>query len=381
MLDDVGTKPQVRHPIDARELAQRLDGGATALLFTTNQGLEDVVAEEFGERTAAAGLEVVGAEKAPFGLNGYVLVESNDSWSKLEPIALQMRSIHHVLHPLYSFALPPQGALDTIRREVGAREVPQMDSARTFRVTSKRSGEHDFTSVDVQKAAGAALVQRYGCGVDLENFDLEVRVDVFADACLVGVQLTRSILSKRYRRVFQPRAAIKSNVAYAMLRFARLGEAQDALLDPFCGSGTILIEAAQIYPELELFGSDMHGDTTVGARQNVEALGLAERIHIQQADARRLRYVYPTGYFRAVVANPPFGVRMGQQMNFFHFYRRFMEQVWHVMEPGGLLVLLVGKRGLFNKALERVDQLFERRHVRVVETGGVYPGIFVLERL
>ena len=154
MMDDIETKPQVRHPVDAQKLAQRLDGGATALLFTTNQGLEDVVVEEFGERTAAAGLEVIGAEKAPFGLNGYVLVESPDSFEKLEPIALQMRSIHHVLHPLYSFALPPQGALDTIRREVGAREVPQMDSARTFRVTSKRSGSSSGGSrVDGGEAA------------------------------------------------------------------------------------------------------------------------------------------------------------------------------------------------------------------------------------
>ena len=364
-----------------QDLAPLLDGGGSTLILTTNPGLEDVVVEEVRERLAGAGLEMARAVEKPFGLDGYVLVESDQPFERLEPIALQLRSIHHVLHPLYSFALPRQDALETVRRQVAARPVPQMEGAHSFRVTSRRSGQHDFTSIDVQRAAGAALVERYACAVDLKNYDVEVRVDVFGQTCLVGVQLTQSILSKRYWRGFQPRTAIKSNVAYAMLRFARLGQGEGALLDPFCGSGTILIEAAQIYPDLELFCSDMHGDTMVGAQKNAEALGLGDRIHFQQADARRLRPVYPEAYFSAVVTNPPFGVKMGQQVNFFHFYRLFVEQVWGLLRPGGLLVMLVGKRGVFNKVLEQGERLYTSRHVRVVETGGVYPAIFVLQRL
>jgi tRNA (guanine6-N2)-methyltransferase len=367
--------------VDPRQLAAPLDESGSTLVLTTNPGIEDVVVEEVRERAGAAGVEIVRAEEKPFGLDGYVLIESAQPFERLEPIALQLRSIHHILHPLYSFALPQEGALETIRCEVAARAVPQMDLARSFRVTSRRNGDHDFSSMDVQRAAGAALVERYACAVDLENYDVEVRVDVFGQTCLVGIQLTQKVLSKRYWRVFQPRAAIKSNVAYAMLRFARLDQGQGALLDPFCGSGTMLIEAAQIYPDLELFGSDMHGATMVGAQINAKALGLGQRIHFQQADARRLRPVYPEAYFNAVVTNPPFGVRMGQQVNFFHLYRLFIEQVWSLLQPGGLLVMLVSKRGVFNKVLEQNKRLYLSQHVRVVETGGVYPAIFVLQRL
>ena len=147
-------------------------------------------------------MEIVRAEEKPFGLDGYVLIESAQSFELLEPIALQLRSIHHILHPLYSFALPQEGALETIRREVAARAVPQMDLARSFRVTSRRNGDHDFSSMDVQRAAGAALVERYACAVDLENYDVEVRVDVFGQTCLVGIQLTQKNLRNLIIKLF-----------------------------------------------------------------------------------------------------------------------------------------------------------------------------------
>ena len=89
-------------------------------------------------------------------------------------------------------------------------------------MTTKRNGRHEFTSIDVQRVAGAALGRHYDCAVDLQHPDVNVRVDVYDRICLVGLQLTRRALSKCYRRRFQPRTALKAPVAYALLQWARL---------------------------------------------------------------------------------------------------------------------------------------------------------------
>ena len=351
----------------------------TELFFTTNPGLEDVVAEEFHQRTLAADLEGTALELTPFGLGGHVLARSPHPFKKLAPIAREMRSIHHLLRPIYGFILPEEEPLKAIYNELRELEIAEMRTASSFRVTTKRVGNHTFTSMDVQREAGTALVEQYGCAVDLDNYGLNVRVDIYEKICVVSLQLTQKALSKRQRGVYQPRTVLRTSVAYAMLQFARLGEGKGALLDPFCGSGTILIEAAQIFPELELYGCDFFPEAVDGARQNVESLALEKRIEIRQADARALGRTFPPEHFCAIVTNPPYGVRLGQNLNFASFYRVFLEQAWKVLEPGGLLVLLAWKRGVFTRVVQQHGR-FHQRHVRVVETGKLFPRIFVLEK-
>lgn len=354
---------------------------ATEVFFTTNPGLEDVVADEFHRRALAAGLEGCVLELAPYGLAGQVLARCPYPFATLEPVARQMRSVHHLLQPLRTFVLDPERPLETLRCELLQLEIPGMCDTASFRVSTHRVGEHPFTSIDVQKAAGAALVERWGRPVDLEDFALNIRVDVFDQRCVVGVQLTRTALSTRYWREYRPRATLKTAVAYAMLQFAGLGDAEEkgTVLDPFCGSGTILIEAAQTCPELELVGSDLHEEAVEGARRNLEALGLGGRVRVEQGDARLLTRLFPLETFRAVVTNPPYGVQWGQRLNFARFYRQFLEQAYGVLQPGGFLVLLVWKRGVFTRVLRQYGR-FELRHVRVVETGGLYPRVFVLRK-
>ena len=351
----------------------------TQLLFTTNPGLEDVVAAEFVERVAQAGLGETAVSLKPFNLDGQVSVDNPAPFADLWPIAQQMRSIYHVIRPLHAFDLPHEEPLAHIRQVVGQLDIVEMETAVSFRVTGNRTGQHKFTSVDVQRVAGAALVGKYGTAVDLTGYEVDVRVDVVHDRCWVGVQLTRTRLSKRQERVYTPMAALKTVVAYAMLRFARLSDGSGGLLDPFCGSGTILIEAAQSFPDLPLYGSDAFAKPVQGTADNLAAMGLSERVQLTQADARDLRDHYEPGSMRAIVTNPPFGVRLGRRADFRHLYSNFLQGAHRILEPGGRLVVLVGRRRAFNFILDKVGG-FHLAHVRIVETGGIYPAIFVLER-
>jgi len=353
----------------------------TPLLFTVNMGLEDVVVNEFRERAEAAGLDVTDTDDAPFGLQSYALAEVKADPETALDVARQMRSVHHVLAPLYTFTLPENGdtALQVIHDTVESLDVAAMEDADTFRATTVRQGTHDFSSMDVQRVAGGGLDAHYNAAVDLEDYDVEVRVDVHDDRCLVSTQHTREALSRRQLEGYQPRAALKANVAYALLRLAHLDAPPDVLLDPFCGSGTILLEAADLWPETQCYGNDWDEEAVAGARKNVERAGLTDRITIREGDVWHLAERFEDVTADLIVTNPPFGVRMASSMDFFPFYRRVLGQMAEVLRPGGTVVMLVLRQGPFNAALDESDA-FISRHVRAIEIGGLYPYVFVLER-
>lgn len=371
------------HHADDREAAAgspaAVPAGRTCLYFTTNPGLEDVAAEEFMRRAREAHVPDATADTRPFKLAGHVLARAPAPREALEPLAWKMRSIHHVLRPVHGFPLTAGHELSQIQSCLQNLPVPEMTGAASFRVTTKRIGQHDFTSIDVQRTAGAALVAQYNRPVDLENYALNVRVDVFEQFCLVSIQLTQTSLSKRFARRYRPRAALKTPVAYAMLQFAGLLKGSGAVLDPFCGSGTILIEAAEVNSALQLYGSDLFPEAIQGVRANLDQLGMQDRIDIRQADARALTRHFPAGAFRAIVTNPPYGVTLGQHLDFRRFYYHFLMEAGKVLVDKGMLVMLSWKRGHLVRAL-RDHGGFNQRHVRVVETGDLYPRIFVLQR-
>ncbi len=352
----------------------------TPLLFTTNMGLEDVVVDEYRERAAAAGIAVPEADDAPLGLRSYAHVKVEATPDDALSLAREMKSVHHVLAPLYTFSIPDdaEAALRTIRTTVESLDVAAMEEAGTFRVTTVRQGDHDFTSIDVQREAGAGLEAHYGTTVDLEEYDVEVRVDVHDERGLVSVQHTREALSRRQARLFQPRAALKPNVAYALLRLAHLDAPPAVVLDPFCGSGTILWEAGALWPEAMLVGNDWNEETLDGARENAEAQAMVDRVTLHEEDAWDLAETLGDQRADLVVTNPPFGVRLASSMDFRPFYRRVLQQFHETLRPNGRVVILVLRQTPFNKALRNTEH-FDVRHVRVIEIGGLYPRVFVLQ--
>jgi len=353
-----------------------------ALLFTTNPGLEDIVADECIERLAGCGIADPEVDLKPYGYGGHTLVFLSRMGDDVRDAALHMRSVHHVLRPLYVFDMGSPDLADPLGRmydELSTRGVQDLEDGRAFRVTTRRTGEHPFSSIDIQRRAGAAFFERYACPVDLTDYAHNVRVDVIDSTCVVGVQLTGKSLSRRHQRLYNPRAALKANVAYGLIRLAELDGHSRTLLDPFCGSGTILQEAAQVWPLLEIQGSDFAEEAVRGARENAEVAGLSARIAIQRADARHLEEIYPDEAFDAIVTNPPFGVRLGRGLDFYAFYRQVLQQCARVLVPGGRLVLLARKRGVLDR-INRELRLFRRLHYRVIETGGIYPRAYVYER-
>lgn len=338
-------------------------------LLTTNPGIEDIVAAEVKEKMEAT-------VTYPFwGLEGRVLVETEAGRGEL----LRLRSVYYVMREVGSFPVgTDRGGLEDIYRGVKGLDIPEVEGASTFRVTSTRVGSHEYTSIDIQKAAGQAIVDRYGKKVDLKGYEVEVIVDVIGHRCWVGVNMTRDSLHKRFERPFDHMAAIRPPLAYAMLRMARIQPGM-VLLDPMCGGGTIPIEAAQIYgPQITIYASDISRKALEGAIKNAEAGGVSDLITFKLLDARRIDREFPQ--VDRIVTNPPYGVRMGDWEGLKPLYSAFLDAAHRVLKEEGLLVIITLRAVSFRDMVSK-KRTFTIAHERVVEAGGLYPHIFVLQRL
>lgn len=334
------------------------------LELSTNPGMEDLLLQELG----------VPGELRPGGRRGWVSVQGPDT---LLPQALSSRGAHHVDRMVHTGPLPDGGDdLEHISRLLASLDLPELaPEAVSFRVTSRRRGVHPYTSEDVQRAAARGVLATTPRRVDLKGYDVDVRVDVDHRHLRVAVRYTRRSLSERLTRPCAPPVALRAHVAWALLRLA-CPTPPRAILDPCCGSGTLLLEAGSLWPGVGLHGADIDPERARCTRENLAASDLTGEIRV--GDARSSGQRWATDSVDAVVSNPPFGVRLGRGLRFRYFYAELLDAVGPLLTDGGRVVLLATRRGALRGAAR--DQGWAILHDRGLELGGRRAGAVVLTR-
>jgi len=191
------------------------------------------------------------------------------------------------------------------------------------------------------------LREREGARPDIDTVRPDARVQLFlsSDTATLYLDTSGESLFKRGWRLDKGEAPLRENLAAGLLALADWNP-DAALLDPFCGSGTLLIEAAWISlgippgiarpfgferlrghdvrawhdlkddahaharTELDapLVGTDIDPRAIEAARSNAARAGLApDLIHFEVADVRTLDAPAPSGW---IVTNPPYGERL-----------------------------------------------------------------------
>jgi putative N6-adenine-specific DNA methylase len=183
-----------------------------------------------------------------------------------------------------------------------------------------------------------------------------VRIHAFFEANRFTLYLDTSgePLFKRGWRKNAGDAPLRENLAAGILALTGW-QPGTPLLDPMCGSGTLLVEAAmialrvapgaarafafqklrhydallwesvlaaaraaQLEPQAQpLFGADLYGEQLKLARANLASAGLAEVVTLKQANVLELPAPEASGL---IVTNPPYGVRVGEQQELAGFY-------------------------------------------------------------
>jgi len=244
--------------------------------------------------------------------------------------------------------------------------------------------------------------------VDTRQPDVSIQGHLTDRDFTLYLDTTGEPLFKRGKRIAAGEAPLRENLAVGILRLAGWLPGIP-LLDPMCGSGTILLEAAQIalniapglgrhfafeklknfnrrrWQELiqqsaarrkprvplSIYGSDISDEALKSARINLAAAGLEKMVSLKRANVLEISAPAREGI---IVTNPPYGVRLGEQQELEEFYPKLGDALkknftgWRAyilsadMRLPKLIRLAASKRTpLFNGALE--CRLFEYKMV------------------
>jgi putative N6-adenine-specific DNA methylase len=217
----------------------------------------------------------------------------------------------------------------------------------------------DFTTLRIKDAVCDKFREQIGSRPSVATREPDVRIHAHLeqnDAALY-LDLSGEALFKRGLREQTGAAPLKKNLAAGIIALSGW-KPDEAFLDPMCGSGTFLIEAAQIalniapgndgqnrhfafkklknFDEaawkkmvadaraaekpktlLQIYGSDLYGYALDDARANLIANDLADCVRIKQANILEISAPAESG---VLVTNPPYGERLGETADLAELY-------------------------------------------------------------
>ena len=218
-----------------------------------------------------------------------------------------------------------------------------------------------FSPSDIQRIVKKAMVEKLKQKYNVTWFDEDgaeypVRVFMFKDEAIVGIDTTGESLHKRGYRKLTSKAPISETLAAALIMLTPW-RADRILVDPFCGSGTFPIEAAMMAANIapgmnrsftaenwknlihkkewyevineandviienvdtDIQGYDIDGDMVNIARQNAKLAGVDHMIHFQKRDIKQLSHNKKYGF---IITNPPYGERLEEKADLPELYR------------------------------------------------------------
>jgi putative N6-adenine-specific DNA methylase len=252
-------------------------------------------------------------------------------------------------------------------------------------VDSKLSSVPDCQAI-VKKAIVEKMKQKYKRQWFDDNGPLyRIEVSLLKDIATLTIDTSGHGLHKRGYRDLVSGAPLKETLAAAMLMISRW-KPDRALIDPFCGSGTIPIEAAMIAAnmapglarsfsaegwsqtpgglwsrareeardsisrgnEVRIHGSDIDDSVISLARHHAEKAGVLKDIHLQRMPFADISSRYKYGF---IICNPPYGERLGEMPGVERLYRemgevfkRFDTWSFYVITSHPRFEALVGRR-------------------------------------
>ena len=307
-----------------------------------------------------------------------------------------------------------RGENDVYRTAYAVPWTDWFDAARTIRVdvsaTKSPLTSLNFVTLKIKDAVCDKIRQlsERRPSVDTRSPDIPIQGHLTDREFTLYLDTSGEPLFKRGQRIAAGEAPLRENLAAGILRLAGWSPGIP-LLDPMCGSGTIVLEAAQIALDilpgldrhfafekfknfdaqawrelirrrtarrkarvaLPIFGSDIDGSVLKAAQANLAGAGLEQVVSLKRANVLELTAPAKEG---VIVSNPPYGVRLGEQQALAEFYPKLGDVLkkqfsgWRAyflsadMQLPKLIRLATSKRTpLFNGALE--CRLFEYRMI------------------
>ncbi|MBS3136096.1 hypothetical protein J4401_03995 [Candidatus Woesearchaeota archaeon] len=348
-------------------------------IATTNKGIEDISASEIKEITG--GKAVPSNERVIFD------VSSKEEICKVSYLS---QSIDTAAEILSHFEI---GSIQDICSGFPYEKLSKWPG-QSFRVSSSVI-DSQLSAEEINMETGKSILEKKSkLRVDLAKPDITVDVHIIGGHAYICIDYSGEGMSKRSYRLFSSPRNIKSNIAYCMVRMSGYKRGE-ALLDPFCVSGSIAIEAAiynNMFPvrffdkkfpfmkftEFDFDGLDSKKNTEKNnifaidsqfknvdaARKNAKVAGIHKAISFSRLDIEWLDTKFESESIDRIVTCLPVIGRYSNRKEIMKVYSEFFHQVEFVLKPSGRIVACVkNTEEVKEKAKEHKFSILEERKV------------------
>ncbi len=274
-------------------------------------------------------------------------------------ITYSSRLLSRVLVPLVTFECHDKDDLYKSAKEVNWEEF--LTLKQTFSISANVSESEivhsNFAGLRVKDAIADYFRDRTNKrpNVDAKNPDLSINLHLHRTMATISIDASNGPLAKRGYREATISAPMQETVAASVIRLSEW-DGQKPLIDPMCGSGTLLCEAlmkycripAQVFrtkfgfeklPDFNasiwekvkkeakdnirplekglIRGSDKAESSIEAVRTNIMGLHFGSEINIEHADFKDIDSIEDS----VIITNPPYGIRMGKSDDMNQFYR------------------------------------------------------------
>ena len=307
------------------------------------------------------GLEpLLAAEIAPLGAQDIKQVHGGvafaGDWRVCYMANLWSRLASRILWRVAEFDYAGEGDIYEAARTVDWMRLFTVERSLRVNVSAQKSPltSLDFATLRIKDAVCDRFRETLGSRPNVDRANPDVRVHAFLESARGVFYLDTSgePLFKRGWRAGAGEAPLRENLAAGIIMLSGW-KPEEPLLDPMCGGGTLLIEAAAMARgrapgarrsfgfeklknfdaklwarikseeraekagKLDIFGSDNDPRVLGDARRNIAGAGVDRWVKLEQADILERAAPAPAGI---MVANPPYGERIGSKEELAEFY-------------------------------------------------------------
>jgi len=258
--------------------------------------------------------------------------------------------------------------------------IREVNLGKGFSITASFVGKRNYNRWEIAEKARISLSRQLGEKYldskdrTLPDHDLHIRIHLSGDGGWCGIRLNKSPLFRRDYKTEHLKGSLTPQVAYWMVRLSEASDG-DSLLDPMCGAGTILIEAALYNPKIKAIGVDISRDALEAARENSK--GIASEIIFMEGDATELPMDDKS--INCISSDLPWGLQTsileGSEAQSTVDYNKFIAEFKRILTGAGKLVLLSGLPDVLEAACVQAELSIDRKIT--LSLFGKHPVIFI----
>lgn len=236
-----------------------------------------------------------------------------------------------------------------------------------YAVRIKKMGNTNVNTLELEKEIGGLIKDKLGAKakINLENPKTFLRIIIKDDFAFMGTRIVE--ISKKHFFEFKPHkrpffypGSMSPKLARCMVNLTRL-KAGDTLLDPFCGTGGMLIEAGII--GVKVVGTDIDPKMVKGTIENLQYCNI-NNSEIFKSDARELKLNHKVD---GIATDPPYGISAstrGSESS--KLYKEALLSLEHLIKDEGLICIATPHYMDFNKIINDTKfEILEQYHIRM----------------